>query len=421
MSSIRNLVSKQKRRFQKYGYDLDLSYINDRIIAMGFPSESVEAAYRNPMKEVLRFLDQFHKDHYKVYNLCSERGYEASKFYNRAEVFPFDDHNAPPFELILMFCRNVAAWLAEDEKNIAVIHCKAGKGRTGLMICAWLLFNKDWASASDSLTFYAAMRTYNKKGVTIPSQIRYVHYFDESLQLPDNKFEPKTLLLNRIVFHTIPKSGNVSDIHFTVSRYKTPIFHYKEHSEKLKKEAEIAGAKREEPRIIKRKKSSASSKKRKDTVESNHNNNHTQSPPTTTTITTTNTTTTTTTEDEADDDTEGTIAFDCGGLPICGDIRVDFTIGGKVMGFWFNTYFVKNRKLVLKKEEIDKVHKDKSHKLYDEHFRIELNFGEMNDLTASASSENGHQDLSLSSSSAIEPTTTTTTTTTTSSSSSSSE
>lgn len=65
---------------------------DDRIVAMGFPSESMEAAFRNPMKEVLKYvahsfvcilvvfeceilnilsrlLDSKHKDHYKVYNL----------------------------------------------------------------------------------------------------------------------------------------------------------------------------------------------------------------------------------------------------------------------------------------------------------------------------------------------------------------
>ena len=61
-SRIRNLVSKEKRRFKNEKYDLDLTYITDRVIAMGFPSEKVERFYRNPMKEVKRFLEEFHKD-----------------------------------------------------------------------------------------------------------------------------------------------------------------------------------------------------------------------------------------------------------------------------------------------------------------------------------------------------------------------
>jgi hypothetical protein len=32
-------VSKKKLRFQTGGYDLDLSYITERVIAMGFPSK----------------------------------------------------------------------------------------------------------------------------------------------------------------------------------------------------------------------------------------------------------------------------------------------------------------------------------------------------------------------------------------------
>jgi len=43
-----------------YAYDLDLTYISERLIAMGYPSDGAEALYRNKYEDVRRFLDDFH-------------------------------------------------------------------------------------------------------------------------------------------------------------------------------------------------------------------------------------------------------------------------------------------------------------------------------------------------------------------------
>jgi phosphatidylinositol-3,4,5-trisphosphate 3-phosphatase/dual-specificity protein phosphatase PTEN len=39
---IRALVSKKKIRWRADGYDLDLTYITGRLIAMGYPSDDIE-------------------------------------------------------------------------------------------------------------------------------------------------------------------------------------------------------------------------------------------------------------------------------------------------------------------------------------------------------------------------------------------
>jgi hypothetical protein len=37
------------------------------------------------------------------------------------------------------FCSNVREFMAQDKQNVISIHCKGGKGRTGTMICVWLI------------------------------------------------------------------------------------------------------------------------------------------------------------------------------------------------------------------------------------------------------------------------------------------
>ena len=107
---------------------------------MGYPSTGVEAIIRNNMKDVQKFFDQNYKGHYKIYNLWSERKYSNKWFENVSREFIFDDHNPPLFALMKGFWSDLEDWFKEDEKNVAAIHCKAGKGRTGVMIWAYLLY-----------------------------------------------------------------------------------------------------------------------------------------------------------------------------------------------------------------------------------------------------------------------------------------
>ena len=172
---------------------------------MGFPAQKLEGVYRNHIDDVSRFLEHKHRDRYKLYNLCSERHYDADRFHGRVANYPFEDHNPPKIEDMNRFCEDVADWLRQDERNVVAIHCKAGKGRTGVMICAFLIFAKmvEPATADAALEKYGSKRTSDAKGVTIPSQRRYVEYY-EKLVTRQIRYEPVTLVPDSISFSPLP-------------------------------------------------------------------------------------------------------------------------------------------------------------------------------------------------------------------------
>lgn len=210
LGRLRQKVSLNKRRFADGDFDLDLSYVLPQVIAMGFPSEGKEALYRNPLPEVKRFLVHRHGlQNSRIYNLCSERSYDAQQF-EPAEVIciPFDDHNAPNFAQIIEFCTSCHQWLSRSDNCIAAVHCKAGKGRTGTMIACYLLWSRVCPSALEALAFYGQARTVDGKGVTIPSQRRAVEYFQQALRGVQVKGLPVTptvsCVMKAIVIHTCP-------------------------------------------------------------------------------------------------------------------------------------------------------------------------------------------------------------------------
>ncbi|XP_065358637.1 serine-rich adhesin for platelets [Calliphora vicina] len=213
---LRNVVSKQRIRYKEKGFNLDLAYVCDNIIAMGYPADNYESMYRNPLGDVYKFLEDNHHDHYKIYNLCLERSYDITKFHGRVSVYPFEDHNPPTIELILKFCDDVDNWLKADTLNVAAVHCKAGKGRTGTMICCYLLYSGQQRTAEDALACYDEKRTKDRKGVTIPSQRRYVQYFSKLMRL-GLPYERRSLQFCEIRFSKANTLHSQGTVHCSIS------------------------------------------------------------------------------------------------------------------------------------------------------------------------------------------------------------
>ena len=142
LNLLRTAVSGRRNRFQdsSTGDDLDLTYITPRIIAMAFPATDLESLYRNNISDVARCLDRRHKDAYLVVNL-SERNYDNSFFDHRVLPLGFPDHYAPPVEVAWTLCITMDGWLRASPTHVAVVHCLAGKGRTGAVIACYLLFS----------------------------------------------------------------------------------------------------------------------------------------------------------------------------------------------------------------------------------------------------------------------------------------
>eukprot|EP01103_Thecamoeba_quadrilineata_P015221 TRINITY_DN4740_c0_g1_i1.p1 TRINITY_DN4740_c0_g1~~TRINITY_DN4740_c0_g1_i1.p1 ORF type:complete len:800 (-),score=97.37 TRINITY_DN4740_c0_g1_i1:154-2364(-) len=307
------------------------------------------------MSHVQKFLEGLHKDHYRVYNLCSERDYDSGNFANRVARYPFDDHNPPPLDLMEEFCEDAKSWLESDPENVCVVHCKAGKGRTGTMIACLLLHMNKAQYYLEALNKFAKCRSTVDSGVTIPSQRRYVQYYHTLLTW---KKTPKGLWyhlypkvyysLKAIRLYTLPTFNvfRTCEPYATISRLKKIVYFSNDNAVK---KGEI-------------------------------------------------------------------LEFDCNNLLVFGDVKIEFynrqLVGGKMFWFWFNTAFLNSRSsfntaaglvegaiqgthpagvpedsvlfeqstdgnevsLILRKHELDKACKDTQHKYFSPKFCVKLIF-----------------------------------------------
>lgn len=112
---------------------------------MGYPADGFEALYRNRRSDAVRFLESLRP--YRIFNLVPrfEKSYNAADFAPEngegsvVERFPWPDHHSPPLSLLPLAAARAKEWYEADERNTVVIHCIAGKGRTGSLAISLLL------------------------------------------------------------------------------------------------------------------------------------------------------------------------------------------------------------------------------------------------------------------------------------------
>ncbi|KAJ1609216.1 putative membrane bound phosphatase [Cryptosporidium canis] len=179
---LRKQVGQNKRFYTNGEYCLDLVYITNRMIAMGLPAINIEAIYRNPIEEVSTFFMTKYPRNHMVINLCNEREHYSLNYFHSIVSCPFPDHQVPTLGSLFIICFLVLNYLVSDSKNVVAVHCKGGKGRTGIVVVAWLLYSRLCSSLEEALEYYSNRRTDLSlpgriKTIKNPSQIRFVQYF----------------------------------------------------------------------------------------------------------------------------------------------------------------------------------------------------------------------------------------------------
>lgn len=164
-----------------YHHQLDLTYITSRVLVCSEPvnTQFPYWLFKNNINDILEFLNSRYKDHWMVYNLQQEQSkYLDCQVFGNIEHFAFPDHNPPPFHMLVRIVQSIEDYLRLDKDNVVLIHCKAGKGRTGTVVCSYLMKHYGM-TASMANAYYTEKRMRFGEGVSIKSQKRYLGYFEQ--------------------------------------------------------------------------------------------------------------------------------------------------------------------------------------------------------------------------------------------------
>ena len=188
--------------------DAEVVYITDRLITMSHPA--VQSAVNGDitpnrkMAAIAHLLQKRHGGRYMIWNL-SELAYDYSLFDDQCMTFEFPGQPSPPLGMLLKILLSLESWLKADDRNVAVMHCLTGRGRTSTVMAAFLCWvgEAGFSTPTKALNYISQCKKIDVETLTIPSQVRYVNYFANMLDGIRPSQPP--ILLKRIIMSEAPK------------------------------------------------------------------------------------------------------------------------------------------------------------------------------------------------------------------------
>uniref|UniRef100_A0A3B4ANE2 Uncharacterized protein n=1 Tax=Periophthalmus magnuspinnatus TaxID=409849 RepID=A0A3B4ANE2_9GOBI len=180
--------------------ELDLLYITERIISVSFSSSVEEPSYAAHLREVASMLRSKHGHNYLLFNL-SEKRFDI--------IFLFSVHVCKlkvfVTNKILVIFAVLSVNLSVDGKCVVFCRLQGNRGRTGVVVAAYMHYSNISASADQALDRFAMKRFYEDKVLPVgqPSQRRYVEYFCGLLS-GHIKINNKPLFLHHVILHGVP-------------------------------------------------------------------------------------------------------------------------------------------------------------------------------------------------------------------------
>lgn len=218
LDSNKRLNPESGHRFQKDGFDLDLTYLAHNLAVLAAPD--------GHFKELSRFLRLRHPLAYKVYNLCPEVTYEASQFQGNVVYFPMPYHEPCPLDMILQLVEDLRVWLTSHPQNAALIHCKDGGAASSFVFACYCVFvnqlgdeqKTQKVTVGDAMAWFQKRRLMGLRSMASPSQLRYASHVQSYCSIRHNRAllpGPCHLTIQSIVIMNLPNQ-KAADVFFAI-------------------------------------------------------------------------------------------------------------------------------------------------------------------------------------------------------------